>query len=157
MQTGILNKPPTVLSTAITRLRAKARKKGYALQPHLNKMFKDYPKMVKAYSRPGLETDRLYDKEYKHQGAASNCRDCSQDNVVQRTARSDDDPMVHYGLIGSANQVLKNPEARDRLHKEKGIICFEMEAAGLMNDFQCLVIRGICGRLHLLTSGLCFA
>ena len=77
--------------------------------------------------------------------------------MVQRTARSDDDPMVHYGLIGSANQVLKNPEARDKLHKEKGIICFEMEAAGLMNDFQCLVIRGICGRLHLLTSSLCLA
>ena len=23
-------------------------------------------------------------------------------------------------------------------------MCFEMEAAGLMNDFSCLVIRGIC-------------
>jgi hypothetical protein len=26
-----------------------------------------------------------------------------------------------------------------------GIICFEMEAAGLMDNFPCLVIRGICG------------
>jgi hypothetical protein len=25
-----------------------------------------------------------------------------------------------------------------------GILCFEMEAAGLMNNFQCLIIRGIC-------------
>lgn len=24
------------------------------------------------------------------------------------------------------------------------ILCFEMEAVGLMNDFKCLVIRGIC-------------
>ena len=26
---------------------------------------------------------------------------------------------------------------------EKGVFCFEMEAAGLMNCFPCLVIRGI--------------
>jgi hypothetical protein len=25
-----------------------------------------------------------------------------------------------------------------------GVLCFEMEAAGLMNTFPCLVIRGIC-------------
>jgi nucleoside phosphorylase len=25
-----------------------------------------------------------------------------------------------------------------------GMLCFEMEAAGLMNSFPCLVIRGIC-------------
>lgn len=25
-----------------------------------------------------------------------------------------------------------------------GVLCFEMEAAGLVNSFPCLVIRGIC-------------
>jgi nucleoside phosphorylase len=25
-----------------------------------------------------------------------------------------------------------------------GVLCFEMEAAGLMNSFPCLVVRGIC-------------
>jgi nucleoside phosphorylase len=34
---------------------------------------------------------------------------------------------------------------RDTLSRELGgILCFEMEAAGLMNNFPCLVIRGIC-------------
>lgn len=33
---------------------------------------------------------------------------------------------------------------RDTLVKEKDVLCFEMEAAGLMNHFPCLVIRGIC-------------
>jgi nucleoside phosphorylase len=33
---------------------------------------------------------------------------------------------------------------RDKLASEKGVLCFEMEAAGLMNQFPCLVIRGIC-------------
>ena len=27
---------------------------------------------------------------------------------------------------------------------EMGVLCFEMEAAGLMDSFPCLVIRGIC-------------
>jgi nucleoside phosphorylase len=34
---------------------------------------------------------------------------------------------------------------RDQLSKELGgVLCFEMEAAGLMNVFPCVVIRGIC-------------
>ena len=30
------------------------------------------------------------------------------------------------------------------LGQELGILCFEMEAAGLMDNFPCLMIRGIC-------------
>src|SRR5690606_20569016 len=51
---------------------------------------------------------------------------------------------IHYGLIASGNQVMKDAFIRDKLAKEKDILCFEMEAAGLMNHFPCLVIRGIC-------------
>ena len=32
---------------------------------------------------------------------------------------------------------------REKLRQERDIICFEMEAAGLMDNFPCLVIRGI--------------
>jgi len=53
---------------------------------------------------------------------------------------------VHYGLIASGNQVIKDAKFRDRLNESLGgnILCVEMEAAGLMNDFPCIVIRGIC-------------
>jgi nucleoside phosphorylase len=33
---------------------------------------------------------------------------------------------------------------RDKLAAERDVLCFEMEAAGLVNHFPCLVIRGIC-------------
>jgi nucleoside phosphorylase len=33
---------------------------------------------------------------------------------------------------------------RDSMAEQEGVLCFEMEAAGLMDDFPCLVIRGIC-------------
>ncbi|KAJ6183377.1 Nucleoside phosphorylase [Penicillium canescens] len=52
--------------------------------------------------------------------------------------------MVHYGLIVSANQVVKDSQLRDQLGHELGAYCVKMEAAGLMNNYPCLVIRGIC-------------
>jgi nucleoside phosphorylase len=53
---------------------------------------------------------------------------------------------VHYGLIASGNQVIKDATFRDKLVKDLGghVLCIEMEAAGLVNDFPCIVIRGIC-------------
>ena len=40
---------------------------------------------------------------------------------------------------------MRNAAERDRVSAELGgVLCFEMEAAGLMNEFPCLVIRGIC-------------
>ncbi|KAH8807412.1 hypothetical protein F5884DRAFT_856993 [Xylogone sp. PMI_703] len=45
----------------------------------------------------------------------------------------------------SGNMVIKNGIERDEIDKRynNAILCLEMEAAGLMNNFPCLVIRGI--------------
>lgn len=53
---------------------------------------------------------------------------------------------VHYGTIASGNQVIKYAHRRNALVQELGgdILCVEMEAAGLMDNFPCIVIRGIC-------------
>lgn len=56
----------------------------------------------------------------------------------------DDSPAVHYGLIASGHLRVKDAGFRDQLAQEKGVICFEMEAAGVMNSFPCIVIRGVC-------------
>jgi nucleoside phosphorylase len=39
---------------------------------------------------------------------------------------------------------MKDGIFRDRIVQKEGVICFEMWAAGLMDSFPCLVIRGIC-------------
>jgi hypothetical protein len=40
---------------------------------------------------------------------------------------------------------MRSAAERDRVSAELGgVLCFEMEAAGLMDSFPCLVIRGIC-------------
>jgi nucleoside phosphorylase len=67
-----------------------------------------------------------------------------QDWTIQREARDDQHPVVHYGVIASGNELIKNAAERDRLGEALGAKCVEMEAAGLMNEFPCIVIRGIC-------------
>lgn len=53
--------------------------------------------------------------------------------------------IVHYGLIASGNRVIKDAAFRDQICESFGdVLCVEMEAAGLMDSFPCIVIRGIC-------------
>ncbi|KAK6519304.1 hypothetical protein TWF281_003139 [Arthrobotrys megalospora] len=71
------------------------------------------------------------------------CRYCDTTKIIPRKPR---EMRIHYGLIASGNQVVKDAKFRDALNKELGgnVLCVEMESAGLMNDFPCIVIRGIC-------------
>ena len=68
----------------------------------------------------------------------------SPEKTEKRLWRELDDPVVHYGLIASGNAVMRSAQRRDELQSALDVICFEMEAAGLMDDFPCIVIRGIC-------------
>ncbi|EXU97777.1 phosphorylase, AAA and WD40 domain protein [Metarhizium robertsii] len=76
----------------------------------------------------------------------SRCKDCDQSQEIKRVEREDADPRIHYGLIASGNTVVKDAVFRDEISEVigQGCMCFEMEAAGLMDSFPCLVIRGIC-------------
>lgn len=56
----------------------------------------------------------------------------------------DDNPAVHYGLIASANQLMKYAITRARLAAQRDVLCFEREAAGLMSSISCKIIRCIC-------------
>jgi nucleoside phosphorylase len=64
--------------------------------------------------------------------------------LVVRSDRASSDPVIHYGVVGSSNAVIKDGMTRDDLKRKFGLICVEMEAAGLMDAFPGLVIRGIC-------------
>ncbi|KAG9515935.1 purine and uridine phosphorylase, partial [Aureobasidium melanogenum] len=74
------------------------------------------------------------------------CTACEKAKEIARDARGSTDPDIHYGIIASGDTLVKNALRRDELVKGTGeeCICFEMEAAGIMNTFPCVVIRGIC-------------
>ncbi|KAI8295635.1 Kinesin light chain 4, partial [Colletotrichum sp. SAR11_240] len=144
--TGFLNQPPSLLLSALTTLKGKYEMKGHRLIDEVDKNIGKIKKKS-AYRQPAQASDRLYKSSIVH--SSSCCDDvCGDDtaNLIARAERGeeDDNPAIHYGLIASGNQLMKDAYIRDILIKEKDVLCFEMEAAGLMNHFPCLVIRGIC-------------
>lgn len=149
-QTGFLNRPPKVLLTAVHGLMAKYDLDGHQLEEAINSILEKNPRLRKHYKRPDQSSDRLYRIEVTHpsNGEASCVAVCGDDpsNLIPRRERTkdEDNPAIHYGLIVSSNRLMKDALLRDKLAQEKDGLCFEMEAAGLMNHFPCLVIRGIC-------------
>lgn len=144
VQTGVLNKTSIVLSNSVSAMRARHRIEGPRIPKYIDRMLESNTQMQEDFSHPGLAHDQLFRAEYEHPSGESDCHCCDIEALVVRKSRENTDPVVHYGLIGSANQVMKHGATRDKLRDEKNVICFEMEAAGLMDVFPCLVIRGIC-------------
>jgi hypothetical protein len=143
-RTGTLNKPPRPLLGAVQSLKATHRRKGSEVHGHLKEMLSKYPLMEEEFGHQGREHDELFEASYSHPGGDS-CEGCDRSRLVRRLpARKDDNPKVHYGNIASGDEEVKDGPSRDRIAREEGILCFEMEAAGLMDTFPCVVIRGIC-------------
>ncbi|KAH6632825.1 hypothetical protein F5144DRAFT_651458 [Chaetomium tenue] len=146
--TGTLNQPPRILLNAVAGLRADhdSASGGHRLEDAVNKVFEERPHLRKNYQRPGPAADHLFKSSVTH-AVSCGTDQCSYENpehLEQRSERaSKRRSEIHYGLIASANQVMKNALVRDQW-ASKGVLCFEMEAAGLMNDFPCLVVRGLC-------------
>lgn len=132
-RTGYLSPPPTILLNAVAQIQSLGRDQG-------NHIVNRLP-LTKGIQNPKYDT--LYESTYDHVGGAT-CLDCDPTKVTNRKDRPEE-IRVHYGIIASGNQVVKDGVTRDRLSQElDGVLCFEMEAAGVVNTLPCLVIRGIC-------------
>ncbi|KAK6537567.1 hypothetical protein TWF694_011749 [Orbilia ellipsospora] len=141
---GVLDKPPQHLLTAVARLDAEHLTYGSnKVAEYVSDMLRRFPNMTR-FASPGSQNDHLYRADYEHVGDGTTCDECDKSHLVDRSARNIDQPQIFYGTIGSGNQVIKDGVKRDKLAKQKEILCFEMEAAGLMDILPCLVIRGIC-------------
>ncbi|PGH17821.1 hypothetical protein AJ79_00962, partial [Helicocarpus griseus UAMH5409] len=164
-RTGALNRPPPELLTALTKLEKEHAMKGSKIPHYLDELKVKWPRLAPRYIRSDSLRDVLFRADCKHvekpdtydidtegnqeddyeeeDDEKDHCIHCDQTRIVHRKPR---DMLVHYGLIASGNQVIKDASFRNEINKRLGgkVLCFEMEAAGLMNDFPCLVIRGIC-------------
>jgi len=99
--------------------------------------------MRKTYASPGGAQDQLFLPTYDHQGGSA-CSACDTTQLVTRESRAEDGPEVHYDTIGSANVDIRDGATRELSKEDMRILCLEMEAAGLVETFPSLVIRGIC-------------
>jgi nucleoside phosphorylase len=116
---------------------------------------------------PGITQDRLFPRDYRHKHQdLSSCQICaachqSLDKVckvalsatcdelgcastAQMSRPRPDYTSIHFGLMASSNGVIKSAQHRDHIAKEESVIAFEMEGAGIWDQFPCLVIKGVC-------------
>ncbi len=148
---SFLGRPPTVLLKAVACIQADHEQRESKVPRLLQEMLEKSPKMGKqskrspGYVYQGSPGDRLFEASYEHV-PGPDCSGCNEAGEVQRDSRETTDPEIHYGIIASGNMLVKNAKTRDRILADVGedCICLEMEAAGLMDHFPCLVIRGIC-------------
>lgn len=158
-RTGSLNNPPTLLLTALSKLETEHDLEGSKIPQYLEQMKEKWPRLVPKYLKSDSLKDILFRANYTHISESTTecdapsddderdkeegCRFCDKTKIVKMKPR---DMRVHFGLIASGNQVIKDAVLRDRLNDDLGghVLCVEMEAAGLMNNFPCIIVRGIC-------------
>ncbi|KAF5578282.1 ankyrin protein 3 [Fusarium pseudoanthophilum] len=138
-RTGVPKIPDSTIRTVISNLRSRHELKG----SRVPSILRDKMGSHAAYSRPS-EPDRLFLASYHHGDPDLSCDKCDSSKIETRKMRSSADPAIYYGGIGSANTVMKDSTIRDQISRDLDVLCFEMEAAGLMDIMPCLPIRGIC-------------
>ncbi|KAI1329726.1 nucleoside phosphorylase domain-containing protein [Xylariaceae sp. FL0255] len=124
----VLDKPTQLLLQVVNKVETKSKyiedEEDGLLGPHLAR-FSKYPRLQKETFRKPSTSDRLFKITYPHQ-PGSDCNTHAQSTIL------------------SGGSIMKSPKDRDMLSaKHNNALCIEMEAAGLMDVFPCLVIRGI--------------
>ncbi|KAF2175873.1 hypothetical protein K469DRAFT_52350 [Zopfia rhizophila CBS 207.26] len=111
---GFLNRPPTVLRAAVNGLMARYESEGHQLEKAINCILEKKPRLRKKYKRPDPSSDRLYQSSITHPSnkegsCAAVCGDDPSNRILRHQRTGDEDnPAIHYGLIASANQLMKD-------------------------------------------------
>ncbi|KAL5936604.1 hypothetical protein ACKVV7_001337 [Pyricularia oryzae] len=171
---GHLNAPPTCVLNAVAKLTRNYEKNGVDLRAQVDGVLESYAHLREKYARPQTDdvlykakythpkiecrskpevldmtdgSDSEHDSIDSEPGDKNECSAvCEEKWIRKRKDRTPDKnaTVIHYGLIASGNSKVEDANFRDKHAKENNILCFEMEAAGIMNRFPCIVIRGIC-------------
>ncbi|KAK6500361.1 hypothetical protein TWF481_010704 [Arthrobotrys musiformis] len=140
-RTGSLPPPPERLLQVVQNIRARHA----ALEVKILEYAKKFEDDIRLHSFTKMSIrgeDVLFRADYQHAGGDT-CHGCDKTMQVPRPQR--EQAKVHYGTVASGDHLMRDATERDRISAElKRVLCFEMEAAGLMIALQCLVIRGIC-------------
>ncbi|KAF2200072.1 purine and uridine phosphorylase, partial [Delitschia confertaspora ATCC 74209] len=149
------NGPPATVLTAVNGLRAKhPLTPGMKIPCSLEEIRLKIREDERTYFKgQGANQDRLFQYNYPHPEASGNknCKNCCnlkrsqlRESRGPQAIRQVDTPKIHYGNIGSSNQLQMSATKRNQLHKKLEVICFEMEGAGVIQRNPFLVIREIC-------------
>ncbi|KAH8598617.1 nucleoside phosphorylase domain-containing protein [Bisporella sp. PMI_857] len=137
--TSNFNKPDRRLLSALGSVVTNYECNDTKFDHHLREIVAKNPK----FTHPGVHNDKLFEATYRH-GNAKDCSNCDMQKIVRRPDRVSTSLLYHRSTIVSGNSVMQNGIERDKMSKlYYNARCFEMEAAGIIDDTRCLVIRGI--------------
>ncbi|KAM3066503.1 hypothetical protein ACMFMG_012001 [Clarireedia jacksonii] len=108
-------------------------------------MLRSEPELAAEY--PGISHDKLFTAAYRHVTDGISCDECScngQQVPRRRLEEGSPQPAVHFGLIASGDTVMKSGEERDIIARHEDVVAFEMEGAGVWDNFPFVVIKGVC-------------
>ncbi|KAL4964870.1 Pfs domain protein [Aspergillus stella-maris] len=137
---GYMSPPPQTLMCAISELESDPNLSPAPLEEYLREIQMRKPQ----YAHPGADRDQLFESDYHHPTENNTCEKCISLHTIERPPRLSHHQKIFYGLIASGNKLVRSAHERDKLGKEHNVLCIEMEGAGIMNTFPCLIIRGIC-------------
>ncbi|OAP56890.1 hypothetical protein AYL99_09002 [Fonsecaea erecta] len=155
-------------SPEIRAIQAKLGTSRYRqrMQKDIATFLEDLEKKLPKTKAPARENDVLYHSSYVHQHHPPEACECSEEDQIcvkalqtncedlgcetvkrvtrHRLGNAMTEPIVHFGVTGSGNTVMKSGRHRDQVAKVDGIIAFEMEGAGVWDYFPSIVIKGVC-------------
>jgi nucleoside phosphorylase/NTP pyrophosphatase (non-canonical NTP hydrolase) len=131
------SKPSAKLVGIIHELEAERLQSKYPWEQYI----KEKSLLIENGQRPSNELDILYEYD-------SSFKATKISHPVDASRRPNN-PRVHYGIIGAANTLLKDPHLRDKLRNDCNVIAIEMEGSGIAESSwysgnQYLIVRGIC-------------
>lgn len=142
-RSGLVKAPPMELLGTLTFLDERIWSGDLVLSKSIERIRTKAGRIAADFVRP--PEDRLYRNSYIHQDSYCDCLQpgLQQENLCPPDDREAGSVRLFQGGIGSDNIVMKNAASRDEIARREDILCFEMEATGVMDVTPCLSIRGI--------------
>ncbi|PLB40972.1 5'-methylthioadenosine/S-adenosylhomocysteine nucleosidase family protein [Aspergillus candidus] len=143
-RTGLVKAPPRELLEAITLMEERIWSEGVCLSEAIESIRTKSTGGGDPFLRP--IQDRLYKGDFTHEDLGCDCLQPESQQIANMHPRDDregDLVRLFQGGIGSDNRVIKNARVRDDIAKRENVLCFEMEASGVMDIAPCLPIRAI--------------
>ncbi|KAK0391696.1 hypothetical protein NLU13_1195 [Sarocladium strictum] len=143
---GFLHGPPAYLRGVAGRMRSNHLKDDNKIGAFVSELLATSSRLKRQYQRPPSDSDVLFPGGVEHKSGLQDCHQCDKTQTENREPRDADAlTEIHYGLIASGDTVVASDTSREEKISKLGadVICFEMEAAGIMSGYECLVIRGI--------------
>ncbi|KAH7012291.1 nucleoside phosphorylase domain-containing protein [Microdochium trichocladiopsis] len=141
--TGVPYMPPRDIKTTLSAVKVRAEMGQNPLPRLLDELEERGLVSNEYFDRKRLE-DHLFKEDYDHPDETQECDKCDIAQRVQRIPRQSVNLQIHYGMIASGSQVIKNPKVRDDIGRRHQALCVETEATGLIHNFPFLAICGIC-------------